>query len=443
MNDIATTRPFWRSPAVKLLTIGCLILGLTIPLFALGFLLMERQLRADTVTAEVGDAWGGVQRIAGPFLIVPYRVIEREGEGANLREKTLQRYAVFLPEQLVIGGRAETQIRKRSIFDVAVFRADLSLSGNFKGADMAELTENADKIMWDKAWLALAVSDVRAFKQAMALRLEGSANPISFEPSIGIPNDQTPGVHAGLPPGAAQAGFKFTVPLVLNGTQSLSFVPAGRESRVQLTSDWPHPSFFGSFLPDSHTISDSGFTASWFIPHLARSVPQQFTYGEQGFQPLENFALGVRFFQSVDFYQLVARSLKYGILFVAAGFLIAFLMEALSAQPLHIVQYFFIGLAQVVFYLLLLSLSEHLGFATAYGVATAATVGLISLYVLRATGKMLRGGVMLIALLFAYGLLYLLLRLEDYALIVGAIAVFLALAITMFATLKVDWSRAR
>lgn len=443
MTNAARGTGFWRSPAVKLFAIGCLVLLLTIPLLMLFALLSERQSRAAAVEAEVGDSWGGAQRLSGPFLVIPYRVKERvsEGNDQTQRDVTVLRHAVFLPEALAFAGKANTDVLRRSIFDVTIYRAELTLTGTFAPPSLEQLVPAEAEILWDDAFVALAVSDVRAFRQSVALTLSTSERPIPFEPSVGLASEAIPGIHVRIGAAPARQGFGFSLPLLLNGSGSLMLAPAGRETRVALSSDWPHPSFFGAFLPDMREITTAGFKAEWIVPHLARSVPQSFVLPDYSFVSLDTAAFGVRFYDPINHYQLVDRALKFAVLFVVFVFIVAFLMELLSGRRVHLVQYFFIGLAQVVFYLLILSLAEHLGFERAYGAAAAATILLIAIYGAFALG-VLRGILLLFVLCLVYGLLYLLLRLEDYALLAGSLAVFLLLAITMFATRRVDWSGA-
>ena len=438
-----TLSEFLHSPAVKLFAIGALILVLLIPITMVWVLLGERRSRADDVTAEVSQSWGDAQRLAGPVLVVPYRYASEVHEGDQTREVVNRAYAVFLPDALEIAGAAKSEALRRSIFTVPVYRADLTLKGRFGPADPADLLPPRAEPLWSEAWLAVGVSDVRAFKENVLLAMPGREDKLPFQPTMGFSSDTLSGIHVGLPQGAAQAGFPFEIHFVLNGSSRLTILPFGGETKLSLSSDWPHPSFTGPILPDERHITAKGFEARWTVPNLARSIPQRFTLTDQGFSGFERQAFGVEFFQSVDFYQLVARSLKYAILFIGVVFAAAFLLELLSERRLHLVQYLFIGFAQAVFYLLLLSLSEHLGFEAAYCAAAAATILLVAVYASLILASLLRGFVMFSVLLLVYGLLYLLLRLEDYALLVGSLAVFAFLAATMFLTLNVDWSSGR
>jgi inner membrane protein len=259
-----------------------------------------------------------------------------------------------------------------------------------------------------------------------------SAAPL-FEAAQGASPDAAP---------KSMRGFSFQFGLTLNGSSELMFAPVARDTIVGLSSDWPDPSFTGAFLPTDRVINPAMFSARWQVPHLARSIPQAWTLADQGLERLGTYKFGVRFFMPVDFYQLVTRAAKYAMMFLATAFMAVFVLELRSAREVHPVQYLFVGLSMVFFYVLLLSFAEQIGFLWAYLIAAIATGGLISLYVARVQASLAKGLIMLLVFVGLYGLLYLILRLEDYALLAGAIAGFVMLAVVMFATLQVNWSGA-
>lgn len=442
---------FMRSPAFKFLLIGVLILLLSIPLVLVWGLVSERQMRASEVRFEVGRMWGGEQTLTGPALVVPY-VIERvEQENGRQVSVQIERRAVFLPEHVDIAGTTNSELLHRSIYDVPVYRAETTIKGRYTASSIDQVTSGALSVRWSDAVLLLGVTDVAALKEASSLEI--GPDRLSFEPSIGVPNSATmSGIHVRLTDArslqsAATTGrvlpaFDFTFKLSFSGTGALRFTPAARETAVSLASDWAHPSFSGAFLPVERAVRPDGFTASWTVPHLARSVPQAWDIAEQGPDRLVSYAFGVDFYVPVDFYDLVNRALKYGLLFVSAAFMAVFLLELTAGRNVHPVQYLLVGTAMVFFFVLLLSLAEHLGFGLAYLVASIATGGMLSLYVSKALATPSKGLVMLGLFAVLYGLLYLVLRLEDYALLAGAIAGFVMLTATMFLTLRVDWSGA-
>ena len=455
MDFIEAVRRALRSPAFKFFLVCFLIVLLLIPLLLVNALIWERESRAQAVRSEVSQLWGPEQQILGPFLIVPYTVRLETMQGDKRIEVIQERRAVFTPEVLEAVGRAESKTLHRSIFEVPVYAARLTLSGRFAVPSIGDVAADAVSVRWRDAAFVLSLSGVSGLKEAAVLKIAGGAD-IPFAPSIGIPEragqgaaaayGSLNGIHAKLggavvpDPQQPPQAFAFTVDLVFNGSLSFSIAPVARETRVSLASDWPHPSFFGGFLPDDRQVTASGFTASWKVPHLARSVPEAWSLADAALQRLQPFAFGVRLIAPVDFYSLVTRAVKYGIQFLALAFMAVFCLELMSERRVHPVQYLFTGIALVFFYVLLLSLAEHLGFLTAYLAASVATGSMLAVYVGAAFRSAFKGLVMLAVFAAIYAILYLILQLEDYALLAGAILGFVALTVVMFVTLRVDWS---
>lgn len=448
MTSIAgTASSTLKSPAFKFFLIGFLILMLLVPLFMVMGLVSERAGRAMSVESEISRYWGGPQQIAGPYLIVPYMVRIETTQGEKTVTHLSERRAVFLPEDLGISGTSKASVLHRSIYDVNVYTSDITMEGRFASPDMTAVDPDAVSVRWQDAILALTIDGVSGLKEAAALEVEGGER-IPFAPSVGVASSRQNGIHAKLAsarsiiadPDVVMKPFAFKIPLKLTGSQSLRFAPAARETRVALSSDWPHPSFSGAFLPAERTVAADGFKASWKVPHLARSVPPAWQLSSDDLRQLSPYMFGVDFYAPVDFYDLVERAVKYALLFLALGFMGVFILELLSEKRVHPVQYLFVGLAMVFFYVLLLSLSEHIGFSPAYLVASAATGGMLSLYVSKALQSTRSGLVMLGLFLATYGFLYFILQLEDYALLAGALLGFAALTAVMFATVNIDWS---
>lgn len=453
MSDFtASLRQLFYSPGFKFFLIGFLIVLLLIPLFMVMGLISEREGRSRQVKNEVSRTWGAQQNLSGPYLVVPYAVMVESHKGKERIERKDQRYGVFLPEDLKFDVNSKSKVLKRSIFDVNVFTANLSLTGNFAAPDIRTIDPNAIEVRWNDATVAVALSDVSGLKESASLKLDGQT-ALKFEPSIGVPNSRQRGIHARLKQiselsgldtnfGNAPNAFTFKIDLVFTGSEALYIAPAGRLTKADMTSDWPHPSFSGGFLPATRQISKDGFNATWQVPHLARSVPQAYQAQRNQIDQFGRYKFGVRFYAPVDFYDLVSRAAKYGILFLSFAFMAVFVMEMLSGRHVHAVQYIFVGLAMIFFYVLLLSFSEHIGFAKAYAAASVATGGMLAVY-FRKAFKSTRFGVAAAALfILIYGLLYMILRLEDYALLTGALLGFTALTTVMFMTLRVNWSQA-
>src|SRR5262245_26773535 len=448
MDFVEGTGRVLRSPAFKFVLILLLIIVLLVPLFLVYGLIWERESRAQGVRREVGQLWGPQQQILGPFLVVPYTVRIETVQGDKRVEQIHERRAVFTPEELEVTGRADAKTLRRSIFEVPVYAARLKLSGRFGMPRIADLAADAVTVRWRDTAFVLGLSGVSGLKETAALKIAG-ATDIAFAPSVGFPSTHLSGIHAKLgvtastPPAEADLPpqpFAFTVDLALNGSVSLTIAPVARETRMSLSSNWPHPSFSGAFLPDDRQVTAEGFTAAWKVPHLARSVPDAWSLTDGGLERLQPYAFGVVMIDPVDFYSLVNRAAKYGVIFAALAFMAVFCLELTSGRHVHPVQYLFTGISLVFFYVLLLSLAEHLGFAQAYLAASIATGAMLAIYVGAAMTSVVTGIVMLVVFAVTYGILYLILQLEDYALLSGALLGFLALTSIMFATLRVDWS---
>jgi inner membrane protein len=444
----AALQRFARSPAFKFFLILFLIVLLLVPLALVFGLVSEREGRAREVKAEVARVWGGSQQVSGPFLVVPYTVRIEAVQGDKRVEQTQERRAVFLPEKLDLKAEAASKVLHRSIYEVVVYTARIAIEGSFLAPDMADVAADIQGVRWGDAVLALGISDVSGLKEAATLTVNGQRQ-LPFAPSLGIATAQQNGIHVKLAgagdqlqaaPDQPLKPFAFSLQLVLGGSSLLDFAPAGRETTLAMTSDWPHPSFSGAFLPIDRSVRGDGFTASWRVPHLARSVPHAWSLAAAPLDRLRAHQFGVQLIQPVDFYKLVTRAAKYGVLFLSLAFMAVFVLELVSGRRVHAVQYIFAGLAMIFFYVLLLSLAEQAGFAAAYAIAAIATGGMLSLYVAKALASRAQGVVMLAVFLVLYGMLYLILNLEDYALLAGAILGFAALTAIMFATLRVDWS---
>jgi len=437
------------SLVLKLALIGFLVLLLWLPTLLIGFLVAERAQRRDEVQGEVSSSWGGEQTLQGPVLSVPYRAPERVRPGQAAALEGAIAWAHFLPEQLQISGQVEPVVRNRSLYEVVLYSAKLEVSGAFQRPDLGELGVAEDAVLWERAVVSLGLGDLRGLREVP--RLAWADETVPFTPGSGG-GHFVPGLHARLPePRAGEAwtrgGKTFSFALDLNGSGSLSFVPIGSETRVELASPWPHPSFSGAFLPEHREIADQGFTASWKVLYLNRDYPQQWlgtadTAAAMACK-LEQSDFGVRLVYPVDAYQRSTRSVKYSMLFTVltlVGFLV---VEHGGRRPIHPVQYLVIACALCLFYLLLLSLSELIRFNLAYLVAAAAIVVMITAYARAILGRVtlsaLAGGVLLVV----YGSLYVMLQLEDLALLLGTLLLLILLATVMVLTRRLHHGSAQ
>lgn len=429
-----------RSPGLKLLVIIGLTILMAVPLFLIQMALSERENTAQGAAADIAQGYGGAQTVAGPLLVVPYSRTHSEIVDGKTIQTTAHSVVVLLPEDLKIGVIAQTETRARGIFPVPVYRAVIDMGARFDKATLAAAFPADAQIDWKNASVTLLVSDARGLTDNVALMVNG--NVVPFEPGAGftaaVADKQISGMRAHLNMAEA-TDLNIGTHFALRGSREFSLAPLGRRTVAKIQSPWASPSFFGAFLPSDRHVAADGFTASWTVPYLARGFGQSFATPAEAVEAIMFQAFGARFYQPVDHYQLVQRALKYAILFVALGFLIFFVAETLSQRRIHVVQYAMVGAAQVLFYLLLLSITEHMGFAEAYGIATAATVLLVGFYAVSALSSRWRALVTAIVLAALYGMLYLILNSEDNALLTGACVLFAALAGTMYFTRKIDW----
>jgi len=428
--------PDGRSAALKLLGIGALTLAMIIPLLLIASLVEERRQYAADAAAGVAQGWGGSQTIAGPMIVVPYLIPERRDPEGRLTANAVRGEIVTLAKTLEAKASPTVEERQRGIFAIPVYATDINLTGSFARPILRGLPPETI-VDWANARLAVSVGDVRGIAEVSLTW--GGKGGYAFDPGTGV-NAMISGVQTSV--AVPASGTAFTVKLRIRGTARLAFVPAAESFSASMASAWQHPSFDGAYLPDTREVSDEGFNAAWRVSHLARSLPQMWNNADTNVS-IYGSDFGVTFYQPVDFYQLVERSLKYAILFIGLSFLVFFLIETVTGARVHVVQYLLAGAAQVIFYLLLLALAEQIGFGFAYLTAAIACIALTTMYAGAFLGNRTRAIVLGGALTLLYGLLFTLLNEEDYALLTGAVASFAALALTMFLTRNVDWYRAQ
>ncbi len=436
--DGVFSRSAARSPGLKFLLVIALTVAMAAPLFLIQLALSERENTAQQATQDIASGWGGSQIAAGPILFVPYTITVDSIVNGGALEQLQTRTAVLLPATLDIKAKTTTGERWRGIFKVPVYRADMSMRARFDHAAIAAMMPAGATPLWKQAFIGISVSDAHGVADNVVLQVNGRDVP--FQPGLG--GGAFAGIHVPIDLTVNTQDLDLRTAFALRGSRELSIVPLGQRTTAEIDSPWTSPSFFGTFLPTERVINNTGFRASWTVPYLARGFGQSFASDSDAMQAMMTSAFGVRFYQPVDHYQLVQRSLKYSILFVALSFLIFFVVEIVSVRRLHAIQYALVGAAQVLFYLLLLSLAEHLGFALAYLIGAGATVALTGLYSLSVLASPLRSAVLTIVLGALYGLLYVILNAEDYALLIGSAVLFAALATTMYLTRHIDWYRA-
>ncbi len=412
------------------MVIGILSLILLIPVAMIKDLIRERQDRSQEAVLEVSEKWGLAQTVTGPFITIPFREVLQHNGKTDYVYKQMH----ILPELLEISGDVVPDQKKRGIFKVVVYETDLTIHGHFKlpqqAIEILEEHEGFNKTFF----LKLGLSDLRGIKDVV-MKINGE----TIEELPGLPyNDVVgKGIHiplSGIEPVREELSFK--IKLILAGSSNLNFTPLGKTTEVRISSQWADPSFSGSFLPETKEISSDGFDASWNINYLNRNYPQ---YWLNKAHNLEASEFGVRFLIPVDHYQKSMRSIKYAFMFIALSFLIFFLTELISGIRLHPIQYLLVGVALVIFYTLLISLAEHIGFNLAYVVSSLGTVSLIGLYVRASTGNWRQGLITWALLLVIYAFLFTTLQLQDYSLLFGSVGIFVVVAIIMYVSRKVSW----
>ncbi len=430
----------------KLALIGVLLLALLIPLTMVEGMIRERGNARAEAAADIGESWGNAQTIGGPVVIVPlrYGVPDRQGVIRRVADELY-----LLPRELMIEGDAGMQVLNRGIFRIPVYSASLSVAGSlppiaFEAAEGEEL-----EIVWDDALIAVPLSDPRALRDTVTLTIAGTT--IEFEPG----GSRVPGLGPMLTARIGhldrqlfQSAQAFSYQLRLSGTRALDFRPDGDTTRVELRSDWPSPSFRGPYLPETRRVGPDGFEANWQILALGRGYPGSWrdsetrtSSGDLSYHllPTPGSGFGVDFLVPVDIHSSSLRAIKYAGLYLAVTFAAFFLFEVFTKVRLHPVQYLSVGLANGVFYLLLLALGEHAGFGLAYLASATASTALISGYAAAILGASRRAWPTAALLTALYTYLYTTLRAEDFALLAGALGLFVLLTGFMYATRTVDW----
>lgn len=417
---------------------------LLIPLSMIDGLLRERTQRKEEAIQEIGLQWGGRQSLYGPFLRIPtHRVEEREeqvivsGElQTRVRKIEHSDHLVLLPEDFRLEGAIDPELRYRGIFRAPVYSSSLEISGHWKIEDGSAYGLKDTQVDWAKAELLFQVTDAKGLSKVTS---GGSGENASARPLYLAGRGEW--VALDNPLSGRVENVPMDLSFDLQGSSGFSFLPVGRNGSVSLRSSWPDPSFMGARLPGARKITAEGFVAEWSFGEFGRDFPQ-FWLEEDGAPAQSAFfqnLSGVELVDPVNGYRLTERSLKYGSLFIALGFLVFFLFEILCDLKLHVMHYLLAGAAQAIFFLLVLALSEVLHFDFAYGIAAFAATGLVAFYASSILGggkrAMMVGG----AMVSLYGAMLVILREQDYALLAGSGLLFAALAVFMFLTRKLNW----
>jgi inner membrane protein len=415
---------------IKGLLIGFLILIMLIPASMVQSLVYERQGRQQQVVEEISSKWATAQTVVGPLLLIPYKYYEKDKDGKVLEYR---KNICLLPEQLSVNGKLLPEVRHRSLYDVTLYRSGLSFSGRFNGTAISKLKLDPAQIVWADARLLMGIDDARGLEEEVQFRW----NNQSLAMESGVPENAvlSKGLNSPVVFGGEQVAFN--IEMKLKGSEQLYFTPVGKVTEVRIASSWKDPAFDGKYLPvTTPEISDAGFTADWKVLQVSRDYPQAWLTGSYD---LKESSFGIRLIQPTDSYAKTERSVKYAILFIALTFTVFFFLEILQKRQVHPLQYILVGLSLCVFYTLLLSISEYTGFNPAYTIAATATVMLVGLYVWSIFRKGTIALSFTVALAGLYTYIFILIQLQDYALLFGSIGLFIIIAVLMYASRKIDW----
>lgn len=438
---------------LKILMVLGMTLAILVPLLLIRGVIQDREAYRAEAVQEIARSEAGAQSLVGPVLVVPWtetvEVEEKNAAGEVVRKVRRDGESgewLFFPETLSFDGTMAPYMRRRGLHEVRMYELGGQLQADFK----VQIPRDADPDLPRKIgrpWLGYGIADVRGLRGAPRLQVNGA----TVELQQGLGSRDQPGVHVRLSPPAAgsQLSLATRLDLTLAGAEALAVAPLAAHNRIALASPWPHPLFNGAFLPTRRSVGAAGFEATWEISSLATNAQQQYRAGgglssssvamiRQGMNEGLD-AAAISLVEPVDAYSQADRASKYGILFVLLTFVGFFMFELIKQLRIHPIQYGLVGLALAIFFLLLVSLSEHIAFGWAYLVASLACIGLLGFYLSHVLRSRARGVGFAVMLATLYAALYGLLVSEDNALVLGAGLLFLILAAIMVVTRKVDW----
>lgn len=439
------------SISVRMVMVGVLIVILLIPLSFIKTIISERMHRQQEVVQEINQKWGKEVLLYGPILRVPYKTYHKK---SIVNQKTNQintemvekiKYGYFFPKTLNIESTIDPEEKKRGIYKTAVYSSQIKINGAFPKPDFSELDLKDGDILWHKAKLIIETSNLKGVNNLVAMKLHNGSYPFAskYQSNSGDYYDTDLNLHKLESKFIAKKDLPlhndvaFQLNISINGSKQIRFIPIGKETSLHIQSNWKTANFIGEYLPhNSDKITENGFDAKWKVLDINRPFSQQ---SFNGLPNLKKYAFGVNFMIPVDEYQKSERSAKYGFLVIALTFLVFFLIQTMSKISIHPFQYLMIGIALIMFYTLLISISEHSNFFKAYLIAGSAVVLLITLYS-KSIMKSFKFPLFIgLSLMILYAFIFVIIQLESYALLVGSIGLFVILAAVMYASRKIDW----
>ena len=417
-----------------MLAVALLALLLLIPAGLIQNLISEREYTQESAISEMTSVWGGEQMLVGPYLTVPFDAPYTITNSDGTEEISYQRkYMYVLPERLMGAVDVQPETRKLGIYEAVVYRGDASMQGEFILPNWTKVGVNPDYIHWDKVTLNVGISDLRGVEGAFDFKWNGSDLPLSsglvtnaiywsgVHSSVSIENE--PSLH-----------FEFST--TLRGSRRFSVVPLGKQTKFTMNSPWTEPNFEGSLSTTKYEPTSDGFSALWEVSHLNRNFPQWWI--DKQYTPANDY-FGTEFVKTVDNYSKSNRVAKYAILIIVLTFMVFYFSELIKGAKVNALQYVLVGLALVLFYTLLLSFSEHIGFNAAYFIAALMTVLMEFLYARSVLGSTKLAAYVATTLTLLYGFIFILIQLKDFALLAGSLGLFVILAGIMFISRKIKW----
>ena len=441
--ETTKSKKFTQSLTFRGLTISVLVLFLLIPQNMILNLIDERKDRSLETIERINEKWSNPQIVCGPVLSIPYlkkktetEYIETKDSKMEKREKIVYENHTLhiIPDQLNINTQLFPEEKYYGIYKTILYKSDLNINGTFRKLSDDDTTKY--DFQWDKAYLTLGLSDLKGVNnqvnfnfgnQTLAVEAGGAYHSNEKQLIMAVPDLKN--LHD-------SETLSFQCKMNLNGSGSISFIPIGKNTQVEVKGAWKTPSFIGNFSPDSKI--DDGFSANWNILHFNRNIPEAWT-DEYSYGSFHDSYFGVNLINAVDHYQQNTRSAKYALMFIALTFVVFFFVEILTKKRIHPLQYLLVGIALILFYSLLLSISEQINFAIAYIIASIATIGLITAYTHSIFKNKTQTSILAALLCGLYVFLFVILQLEDIALLIGSVGLFIILGVIMFVSRKINF----
>ncbi|RZA02428.1 MAG: cell envelope integrity protein CreD [Sphingobacteriaceae bacterium] len=430
-----------ESVTVKLIFIGALTLMLLIPSLLVMNLTDERSRRQEEMELDISDKWSGSQLIQGPVLVIPYKkfIKEKDTNNKEITKETIEN-AYILPGTLNFKSTVKSKILNRGIFETVVYNTLVKVDGDFK-AELNKLSITPEQLLLNRAKITFSISDLKGLKTNPIIKSNNQT--LQAEPVFNEKGLFSNGLQASIDlTGAIEKTIPFTFTLDLKGSQELRFLHSGKTTTVDVTGDWKTPSFDGRYLPDDRKVNDKGFTAKWRMLYFNRPFAQQWADNDTLLNAMHNHEdalFGVKLKLPVDQYQKTMRTSKYGILIILLTFISLFLTEMISKQKIHVFNYILIGAALVIYYTLLLSFAEQVGFNWAYLIASTATIALVAGFIASLLKNKKAAILFTLILTIFYVFIYVIIQLEDLALLIGSVALFVIVSILMYFSRKINW----